>query len=499
MKRSFFKTLFDRRSFLKVFSLSALASLLPNKASGLSDYRNDKNIPKKYIQNRDKPGFHIRSANPFLGVDLNSWALVIGGQVEKTVAFSYEDLFGFRMISQVSRLKCVECWSAKATWEGFHFEELLKKVRPHPEAKYVYFQSADSYYESFSLEELKRPRVLFVLRMNGNPLSQDHGFPLRLIAPFKYGYKNVKYITRMEFTDTRKRNYWANNGPYSVDGTIQPGIDHPLDFKKKPLPINGAGGVSSFRQTPLMTLRPWMVFCLGFCLFSCGPPDVEQIAVSIPKGVVVPEDMIYIPEGGFVMGHADDPRSEGGSKVVTDAFFIDRYEVSRGAFQKFRPEARGFRKESPASRRARHVCGSSGVLQFCGQASAERSGMGKGGAGCGRSPVALESVLRPPEQRVFRVSAGACGQAQRMDQPLRCVRHGAQRVGMGSRRLRLCGPARGRPQTLQGDPRRGDPDASENRIQSYLFQKLDGTRSGAQFSRFPLREGRALMARRKTL
>jgi DMSO/TMAO reductase YedYZ molybdopterin-dependent catalytic subunit len=75
--------------------------------------------------------------------------------------------------------------------------------------------------------------------MNGKSLSKDHGYPLRLIAPFKYGYKNIKYITSIKFMDTRKRNYWANSGPYSVDGTIQPGIDHPLDYNKKPLPING--------------------------------------------------------------------------------------------------------------------------------------------------------------------------------------------------------------------------------------------------------------------
>ena len=80
------------------------------------------------------------------------------------------------------------------------------------------FQSADSYYESYMLEELLRPRVLMVLRMNGQPLSKDHGFPLRLIAPYKYGYKNVKYITQITFTDSRKRNYWADYGPYFASG-----------------------------------------------------------------------------------------------------------------------------------------------------------------------------------------------------------------------------------------------------------------------------------------
>ena len=126
----------------------------------------------------------------------------------------------------------------------------MDQVRPKPSARYVYFHSADSYYESYPLDELLRPRVLLVLRMDGQPLSRDHGFPLRLIAPFKYGYKNIKYITGIEFTESRKRNYWADYGPYSVDGTIQPGVDHPLDFKKKRLPINGGEVFHFFDQRP---------------------------------------------------------------------------------------------------------------------------------------------------------------------------------------------------------------------------------------------------------
>lgn len=233
---------FNRRDFLRTLPVGLSALLIPafkGNAFGIPDYRRNKNIPENYIQNRDTPGFHIRSANPFLGVDIQNWTLKIDGMVEKPSTLVYEDLFGIKQHSQISRLKCVECWSAKAEWEGFRMEELIDRVKPDPTAKYVYFQSADSYYESYTIEELLRPRVLFVTRMNGRPLSREHGYPLRLIAPFKYGYKNVKYITRMQFTDTRKQNYWARFGPYSVDGTIQPGIDHPLDFNKKPLKING--------------------------------------------------------------------------------------------------------------------------------------------------------------------------------------------------------------------------------------------------------------------
>ena len=240
----------NRRFFLSLFSLSALASFFPTRVFGVSDYRNDKNIPKQYIQNRDRPGFFIRSANPFMGVDVEEWSLSVRGMVKNPIEYKYEDLFGLKKKSQISRLKCVECWSATAKWEGFLFQELIDHVRPDPNAKYVYFQSADSYYESFTLEELVRPRVLMVFRMNGQLLSKDHGFPLRLIAPFKYGYKNIKYITSIEFTDSRKRNYWSNHGPYSVDGTIQPGIDHPLDFKKKPLPINGGEVFHPFDKRP---------------------------------------------------------------------------------------------------------------------------------------------------------------------------------------------------------------------------------------------------------
>ena len=246
------KSIASRRNFLRVFP-AALAGffgyLYKSAAWAIPDFRNNKNIPKNYIQNRDVPGFHIRSANPFLGVETKDWELAIGGLVEKSLALSYEDLFDIKSTKQISRLKCVECWSAKAEWEGFPFQEIIKRVQPLPEAKYVYFKSADSYYESYPIEELLRPRVLMVFKMNGRALSKEHGFPLRLIAPFKYGYKNIKYITGIDFRKERSRNYWADNGPYSIDGTIQPGIDHPLDFKKKPLPING-GEVFHFFDKP---------------------------------------------------------------------------------------------------------------------------------------------------------------------------------------------------------------------------------------------------------
>lgn len=246
----------DRRKFLGIFSATAFSTLMPGKVLSKADYRQNKSVPENYVQNRATPGFYIRSANPFLGVDAGNWALTVKGMVKNPITLTYEDLIGLPMVSQVSRLKCVECWSAKAKWEGFRMQDLVDRVQPDPSAKYVYLTSADSYYESFKLEEMLRPRVLMVMRMDDKLLSKDHGYPLRLIAPFKYGYKNIKYITGIEFMDTRKRNYWANSGPYSVDGSIQPGIDHPLDFNKKPLPINGGEVFHPFDKRPSAAGEP---------------------------------------------------------------------------------------------------------------------------------------------------------------------------------------------------------------------------------------------------
>ena len=185
---------------------------------------------------------------------MGNWGLAVGGMVKNPIGFGYEDLFGFKMESQVSPAQVCGMLVGESRMGRIQILRADRKGTTRCCGKYVYIQSADSYYESFAVEELLRPRVLFVLRMNGKSLSKDHGYPLRLIIPYKYGYKNIKYITSVKFLDTRKRNYWSNSGPYSVDGTIQPGIDHPLDFKKKPLPINGVKFFISSTTSASVTL-----------------------------------------------------------------------------------------------------------------------------------------------------------------------------------------------------------------------------------------------------
>ncbi len=210
-----------RREFIKV-----IGGLM---ASGLFPSCIDAKEGKRLLKNENKPGFYIRFYKPFEPVNIERWRLDVGGLCEKPLKLSLDDIMKFPQVTQVSRLKCVECWSSKASWTGFRPQVLFDLVKPLKKARYLYFYSADDYFEYISLEDLLKPRVLFVHTMNGRPLPDEHGAPLRLIIPFKYGYKNVKTITRLVFIEKGGDGYWSQYG-YSADGTIQPGADYLLDI-----------------------------------------------------------------------------------------------------------------------------------------------------------------------------------------------------------------------------------------------------------------------------
>lgn len=210
----------NRRDFIKLTGSVIITTLV----SSCSEV----NSKKRVLRNEDKPGFYVRFYKPFEPVDIDKWRLEVGGLCKRPSIFSIKDIRNLPSITQVSRLKCVECWSAKASWTGFRPQVLFDLVKPLKQARYLYFYCADDYFEYISLEDLLKPRVLFAHSMNGNTLPPEHGAPLRLIIPFKYGYKNVKTITRLSFTDKGKNGYWSQYG-YSPDGTIQPGLDHLLD------------------------------------------------------------------------------------------------------------------------------------------------------------------------------------------------------------------------------------------------------------------------------
>ncbi len=183
--------------------------------------------------------FYINYWKPFLRIQPKNWRLRVDGLCSTPQIFDIKQIYSFSKDSQDSRMKCVECWSARAEWAGFRFQQLEKICPPLPNAVGVLFHCEDEYQEYLTLEELRHPRTLIATHMNGKPLSDEHGFPIRVIIPFKYGYKNPKAIHKMEYVSNLTYGTWSRIGSYSTDGTILPGYDHPLELRKKRHRISG--------------------------------------------------------------------------------------------------------------------------------------------------------------------------------------------------------------------------------------------------------------------
>jgi len=191
----------------------------------------------KLLLPSDKPdefNFRLMWYSPVPPVDQTTYRLQISGLVEKPQALSIADLRRLPHESQNTRMKCVQCWSARADWGGFRFGHLLEAAKPKKNAKAVRLECADKWYEYFSIQDLLSPRVMFAMDMHGQPLADRHGAPLRLIDPGRYGYKSAKLITSIEFVEEGKGSMACDIGPYyTPGGEIQAGYDTPLDLGGK--------------------------------------------------------------------------------------------------------------------------------------------------------------------------------------------------------------------------------------------------------------------------
>ena len=182
------------------------------------------------LRNENVPGFYVRYFKPFPAPDPTTWQLSVEGLVRSPQSLSLDDVQRLPSVSDIRRMKCVECWSARAKWEGFDLDALTELVGAEPEARWLHFFCADGYYESLSLEELSEEEVLFAYAMNDELLPAKYGSPLRLVVPSKYGYKWPKAIVRLEFAERERVGYWPTVGPYTSSGVILAGRDHPLDL-----------------------------------------------------------------------------------------------------------------------------------------------------------------------------------------------------------------------------------------------------------------------------
>jgi DMSO/TMAO reductase YedYZ molybdopterin-dependent catalytic subunit len=147
-------------------------------------------------------------------LDPLQFRLTIDGEVGRPMQLSMADIQAMPLTSMVIRHVCVEGWAAIVQWGGVRLQELIQLAQPKPGARYVYFKSADGYYESWDLASSVHPQTLMAYQKNGQPLPIENGAPLRLAAPIKLGYKQSKWVTQITLVNELlpTKGYWEDFG-----------------------------------------------------------------------------------------------------------------------------------------------------------------------------------------------------------------------------------------------------------------------------------------------
>lgn len=174
------------------------------------------------------------------------WTLWVGGLCEKPMTIDARDLIAQMPLEErVYRFRCVEAWSMVVPWTGFPLSKLLEKVQPKPAAKFVKFQTAlrpDEmpgiqrladypwpYTEGLRIDEAMHPLVLLATGLYGKPMPKQNGAPIRLVVPWKYGFKSIKSIVRIELVEKQPATLWETLSPeeYPFESNVDPGVPHP--------------------------------------------------------------------------------------------------------------------------------------------------------------------------------------------------------------------------------------------------------------------------------
>lgn len=169
--------------------------------------------------------FRVRTVDPQVLADIiENWKLIVDGLVEKPTVFDFGDLLSLNRHNQITDFHCVEGWSVyDVPWNGVHISAIFDRVTPKKEASYITFYSiGDVYLESIPIDTAMEPMTMLAYGINESTIPMAHGFPLRLVIPRLLGYKNAKYLYRIELTDKPLEGYWVKAG-YPYDGIVPEG------------------------------------------------------------------------------------------------------------------------------------------------------------------------------------------------------------------------------------------------------------------------------------
>ena len=186
-------------------------------------------------------------ANYASAMKITPWNVVVEGEVDKPGTYALEDLLhGIALEERIYRLRCVEAWSMVVPWIGFPLSLLLKRVQPNSRAKYIAFTTLYApeqmpgqrshtatinwpYVEGLRIDEAMHPLTILSVGLYGRALPPQNGAPLRLVVPWKYGFKSIKSIVKIRLQETQPKTTWnmiASN-EYGFYSNVNPEVDHP--------------------------------------------------------------------------------------------------------------------------------------------------------------------------------------------------------------------------------------------------------------------------------
>jgi len=202
---------------------------------------------------------------------VDPWTLRVDGLVENPITLSYDDLHNkFPLEERIYRLRCVEAWSMVIPWVGFELNKLLATVKPLSSAKYVAFETLARpsemrgvksrfvgggidypYVEGLRLDEAMHPLTLMAVGLYGKSLPKQNGAPIRLVTPWKYGFKSIKSLVRIRLTDKQPPTTWNILAPheYGFYANVNPTVDHPRWSQARERRIT-TGGLFSQERIP---------------------------------------------------------------------------------------------------------------------------------------------------------------------------------------------------------------------------------------------------------
>ncbi|BCJ09002.1 protein-methionine-sulfoxide reductase catalytic subunit MsrP [Pseudomonas sp. RtIB026] len=175
------------------------------------------------------------------------WSLVVDGEVAKPGRYALEDFVKpYQLEERIYRLRCVEAWSMVIPWLGFPLAQVLKQVEPTSKARYIRFETLEDpksmpgqrsgfalidwpYVEGLRLDEAMNPLAILAVGMYGRELPNQNGAPLRLVVPWKYGFKSIKSIVRISLVAEQPQTTWQGLAPdeYGFYANVNPTVDHP--------------------------------------------------------------------------------------------------------------------------------------------------------------------------------------------------------------------------------------------------------------------------------